>query len=307
MSNVIDAVPSEFAEPWLAPGARIAIVAPASPFDASSFELGVTRLRARYDVRFDPSILERSGYLAGHDDRRLRELQAALDDRSVDAIVAARGGYGATRLLPSLRFDGLRRRPKLLVGFSDITALHACWSHARVASVHGAMAAMLGTLPDLLFQRWIHAVEGRFAERVTQLACMREGQADGILHGGNLAVLTALIGTPHFPLWHDTVLYLEDTGERPYRVDRMLTTWRSANAFAGVKAVVLGAFVNADPGPDGPDAKSVLMERLLDLGIPVASELPAGHVDDNLELPFGTRVMLDATQGELWMMNRRSA
>ncbi len=295
-----------FAQPWLAPGARIGVVAPSSPFDASAFHAGIERLRARYDVRFDASVLERRGYLAGDDARRLAELQNAIGDRTVDAIVAARGGYGATRILPALRLTGLRDKPKLLVGFSDVTALHAAWSHASVASGHGGMVATLGTVSETLFSRWVSAVEGRFDERVVGLECVQSGRAEGILHGGNLAVLSALIGTPHFPRLDDCVLFLEDTGERPYRVDRMLTSWRAADAFAGVRGIVLGAFVNAE-SPDGPSVHEVLSERLGDLGVPVASGLGAGHVDDNLELPFGTRVALDAARGVLWVMDRRAS
>ena len=125
--------------------------------------------------------------------------------------------------------------------------------------------------------------------------------------GGNLAVLTALIGTPHFPPLTDAVLFLEDIGERPYRVDRMLTTWRSAGAFKGVRGVVLGAFTQSDPGSDGVSVEEVLCERLGDLGVPVARGLPAGHLDDNSELPFGARVSLDASAGRLQLQIGRNA
>jgi muramoyltetrapeptide carboxypeptidase len=117
-------------------------------------------------------------------------------------------------------------------------------------------------------------------------------------------VLTALIGTRHFPPLAEAVLFLEDIGERPYRVDRMLTTWRQAGAFAGVRGIVLGAFEQADPGSDGVAVESVLHERLADLGIPVAAGLPAGHLDDNAELPFGRRVTLDGSAGCLFLSPR---
>src|SRR5689334_11692248 len=109
----------------LQPGMRIAVVAPASPFPVQDFELGVARLRQRYDVRYDPSIVERAGYLAGSDLRRAHELARAIEDPQVDAILAARGGYGATRLLPLISLETIARHAKLLIGFSDITALHA--------------------------------------------------------------------------------------------------------------------------------------------------------------------------------------
>ncbi len=298
---------SDFARPWLRPEARIAVIAPSSPFDAEAFAKGVARLRTRYEVRHDPRILDRSGFLAGDDTRRLRELGAALEDDSVDAIVAARGGYGATRLLARLDPARLRARPKLLVGFSDITALHALWARAAVASVHGSMVATLGNASDALFTRWLDAVEGRGPARVGNLQSVVAGRSEGVLAGGNLTVLTALIGTPHFPSLEGAVLFLEDVGERPYRIDRMLTTWRNAGAFRGVRAVVLGAFEKAEPGEDGVSAAEVLAERLRELGIPVAAGLPAGHLDDNLELPLGTRVTLDADSGELFFHDRSPA
>jgi muramoyltetrapeptide carboxypeptidase len=302
----MDGLP-DFRGRYLDPGARIGLVAPAGPFDREDFERGVTKLERHYSVRWEPGILERAGYLAGSDARRLSELQAALDDPSLDGIIAARGGYGVTRLLARLDLSALERRPKLLVGFSDITALHAQWARARVLSIHGSMVASLGRSDELGFERYRAALEGRFGGGCSDLTAYAPGRAEGILLGGNLTVLSALIGTPHWPGFSGAVLFLEDIGERPYRVDRMLTTWHDAGAFEGVRGVVLGAFVQSDPGLDQIAVQDVLAERLADLGIPVAAGLPAGHVPDNLELPFGQPVLLDATRGELSFMPRRNA
>jgi muramoyltetrapeptide carboxypeptidase len=227
----------------------------------------------------------------------LDELRAALKSSEVAAIIAARGGYGSTRILPLLAADEVRMHAPLLVGFSDITALHALWAHAGVGSIHGSMVASLGTCSEELFARFCAAIEGHFPVRYAGLETVAPGCAEGTLLGGNLAVLTALIGTPFFPPLSDAVLFLEDIGERPYRVDRMLTTWRSAGAFRGVRAIVLGSFSDGDPGPDGTSLSDVLRERLSDLAIPVAAGLPAGHRADNAELPFGQTVTLDATAG----------
>lgn len=290
---------------FLAPGARVQLVAPASPFDAADFEHGVARLKARYEVHFQPEILSRQGYLAGSDERRLAELRAALRQPGVDAIIAARGGYGATRILPLLAADEVRAHAPLLVGFSDISALHALWAHARVGSVHGGMVAGLGRSDDALAARFLEALEGRFPAQFSGLEPLSPGRAEGVLLGGNLAVLSALIGTPYFPPLTGAVLFLEDVGERPYRVDRMLTSWHAAGAFRGVRAVVLGAFVQGEPGHDGVTLRDVLCERLSSLGIPVAAGLPAGHIDDNAELPFGRRVSLDASAGCLYLHDGR--
>jgi muramoyltetrapeptide carboxypeptidase len=301
------AAPRQLTQRYLGAGARLALIAPAGPFDVNDFERGVTRLRQHYDVEHDPAIFARQGYLAGSDERRAQELRAALLQRRVDGIVAARGGYGVTRILDRLDIAAVRGAAPLLVGFSDITALHALWAKAAVGSVHGSMVASLGRTSDALFERWRAAVEGRFPERLANLRTLHEGSCEGVLLGGNLAVLTALIGTRHFPPLAEAVLFLEDIGERPYRVDRMLTTWRQAGAFAGVRGIVLGAFVQADPGSDGVTVESVLHERLADLGIPVAAGLPAGHLDDNAELPLGRRVTLDGSAGCLFLSPRGEA
>lgn len=281
----------------LGPGARIALIAPSGPFDVQAFDKGVTRLRRHYAVDYHADITARHGYLAGTDARRLHELQTALDDPHVEAIIAARGGYGSTRLLPLLAAERVRRHAPLLVGFSDVTALHALWARAGVASIHGSMVASLGTCSEEHFARFCAALEGRFPARYEGLEAITAGTAHGCLLGGNLAVLSALLGTPAFPPLDGAILFLEDIAERPYRVDRMLTSWRSAGAFHGVRGVVLGSFTEGEPGPDGTSLSDVLRERLSDLGIPVASGLPAGHCPDNAELPFGRSVTLDATAG----------
>lgn len=292
------------APPALESGSRVIAVAPASPFDRETFERGLGRLRARYEVSHRADLFERTGFLAGDDERRLSELQAAIDDDSVAAIVAARGGYGCTRLLDRLDMTGLERRPKLLVGFSDITALHALWAKHNVRSIHGPMIASLGkhgegNHDDAALDRLSRVLEGDAPAVFDNLVCERDGRAQGRLLGGNLTVLTALIGTPFMPSFRGAVLFLEDIGERPYRVDRMLTTWRQSGALDGVVAVVLGAFTDCEPGVDGVCVDDVLRSHLRALNVPVVSGLLAGHIDDNHPLAFGALVDVDATQGSL--------
>ncbi len=292
----------EFRGSYLAAGARVGLIAPSSPFDPADFERGVAVLCVRYDVSFDSCILDRAGYFAGDDAKRLAALQAAIDDRSLDGIVAARGGYGSTRLLSRLDRSALAQRPKLLVGFSDISALHAVWARERVLSVHGNMVAALGRSHPALAERYLRALEGDFPDAYSGLHTIVSGEAEGVLLGGNLTVLTALLATPHALPCEGAILFFEDIGERPYRIDRMLTTWRDAGAFAGVQGIVLGAFVQGEPGADGVRTEDVLAERLGDLGVPVVSGLAAGHLDDNVELPFGRRVQLNGARGELTVL-----
>jgi len=295
---------SDFIHRPLGPGARIGLVAPSSPFDNDGFERGVEKLRRRYEVSYSAEIFERKGYLAGSDEHRLRELQTALANPKLDAIIAARGGYGATRIAPLIAAGDVRKRSPLLVGFSDITALHALWAHAGVSSLHAGMVAALGHASDAQLERFCAALEDRFPERHDGLTTLAPGVAEGILLGGNLAVLSALIGTSLFPPLHDAVLFIEDVGERPYRVDRMLTTWRHAGVLRGVRGIVVGAFEQGEAGADGVTLDDVLRERLHDLAIPVVAGFPAGHIDDNHELPFGRRVTLDASHGVLHIQPR---
>jgi muramoyltetrapeptide carboxypeptidase len=283
----------------LQPGMRIHVIAPSSPFPVEDFERGVELLRGRYEVEFEAAITERSGYFAGSDERRARELIAAIEDDAVHAIVAARGGYGATRLLDRVPAALVAQHPKLLVGFSDISALHALWARAGLGALHAPMVAALGRADTARAQRFMRALEGERPATLEGLSAIADGRARGPLLGGNLAVLSALIGTPYALPLAGCVLFLEDVGERPYRVDRMLTSWTQAGLLAQPRAIVLGAFSDAAKGQDGVSVEQVLSERLGRLGIPVLMGVPAGHVEDNLELPLGAIVEVDAARGTL--------
>jgi muramoyltetrapeptide carboxypeptidase len=286
----------------IAPGSRIQVVAPSSPFPRDEFNRGIARLSERYEVCLHPTIFDRSGYLAGDDARRLTELRAAIEDDSVHAIVAARGGYGATRLIDQLDAASVASHPKLLVGMSDISALHALWARAGLSSIHGPMVTEIGRADDAQLARWIAAVEGATPPPITGLHVVaggHHGAARGMLLGGNLAVLSALIGTPYLPELEGCVLFLEDVHERPYRIDRMLTSWLHAGLLYLPRAIVLGGFDDCQPGEDGVTVEQVLAERLGSLGIPVLSGVPAGHRPNNLPLPLGGRVEVDPVHGTL--------
>lgn len=273
-------------------------MAPSSPFDEAAFDAGIAFLRRRHEVRVDDEVRAKAGYLAGDDARRLDELRRALAEEDTRAIVCARGGYGATRLLEKLEPVEVRRARKLLVGFSDVTALHALWARAGVGSMHGPMVAWLGRASEEARAGWVAALEGR-TFHARGLTSVVGGRAEGLLLGGNLAVLAALVGTPFAPPLRDAVLFLEDVGEAPYRVDRLLTQLRHAGWLQAVRGVVLGEFVRCPPGEHGVSVEAVLAERLGDLGVPVAAGLSAGHGVVNHALPFGARVTLDADAGLL--------
>ncbi len=275
------------------PGARLAIVAPSGPFDRERFEAGLAVLRSRYEVGFDEGIFSRTGYFAGADERRLEELREAIRSPEIDAIVCARGGYGATRLLPGLEPSEVTEANKTLVGFSDITALHALWARAGVRSIHGPMVASLARGNERIVSEWFATLERRDGPESWTVEPLVSGSAEGRLIGGNLAVLGALAGTPYAPPVDGCLLFLEDVGERPYRVDRVLTSLRQAGWLERCAGFILGAFTEGDPGPDGVTLEEVLHDRLGDLGVPVVTGFPAGHIDDNEPLTFGARARIE--------------
>lgn len=283
----------------LSPGSKMRVIAPSSPFDRERFDRGHALLAQRYQVELAPSLFARTGFLAGHDADRLADLTQALDDRDSRALVSARGGYGATRLLPDLSVDKVKQADQWLVGFSDITALHALWARAGLCSIHGPMVCSLPEARSDFQDAWFDLLEGLSPKPLLGLTRVCGGRAEGRLFGGNLTVLCALVGTRFMPPLEDVVLVLEDVTERPYRIDRMLTTMLQAGVFRGVRAVIVGQFTECGPGPDGISVEHVLIERLSPLGVPILSNAPVGHVDDNLPLLLGAQAYVDADRGSV--------
>lgn len=285
--------------PPLRPGSHLRVIAPSSPFDREAFQRAVTRLRERFTVTYDEGLFERAGFLAGSDERRLGELRAALRDPGVHAVVAARGGYGAMRLLPELDVAEIARARKLLVGFSDVTALHALWQHAGLRSLHGSMMAALGRLPEPRIERWVRALEGYVPLSGHGARWSTRGRVVAPLVGGNLALLCALLGTPYFPPVDGAILLIEDVGEAPYRIDRMLTSLRLAGVFTRAAGVLVGDFTRCAAQADGRTVEEVLHERLSTLDRPVLCGVPIGHDDENWEVALGALVELDADRGHV--------
>ena len=289
----------------LHPGDVVRVVAPSGPVLADAFAAGLAVLSARYDVRYDPAILEnRHGYLAAPDDERLSALVAALEDREARALFMGRGGYGLLRIAARLDRALLRRHAKPMVGFSDGTVLLAVAARAGVASIHGPVVGQLGRLPDedrsTLFAL-LESTEPRTL--LTGLEALRPGSARGPLVGGNLEVFSRLLGTPLLPDLEGAVLFFEDVGERPYRIDRLLTHLELAGVFSAVVGVVVGELVACDEPADSrvssPPVMDVVRERLSRLSVPVVLGAPFGHGRRNVALPYGATVLLDAQAGSL--------
>ena len=290
--------------PRLRPGDVVRVVAPSGPVPREGFAAGAAILGERYRLRYDDGLFAREGFLAGSDERRLAELAAAFADAEARAIVMARGGYGLTRLLPFLDQSLLlgRAAPLPIVGFSDGTALLALAAGLGLGSVHGPVVTQLPALPRddaaALFRLLEEPDPGVI---LAELGGLVPGRAQGPLLGGNLEVFSRLLGTPFMPDLDGAILFIEDLGERPYRIDRLITHLDSAGVFSAIAGVVVGDFSTClEPETTragSPTAAEVLEERLGRLAIPVAFAAPIGHGSRNVAVPYGALVELDTRFG----------
>jgi len=276
------------------PGDRVAVVAPSGPFDRAAALAGIAWLEKRYRVVYRPSLFARQGYLAGSDQRRLTELQSALD-ADVRAVIAARGGYGLSRIVHRIDWTSALAKPRWIVGFSDITVLHAEAWRRRLASLHGAMVCSLGSADTRSRNQWIATLEEPRSQRtLPNLVSWRRGSAAGILVGGNLAMLHACAAAGRLRIPKGAVVLLEDVGERPYRVDRMLTNLITGGHLLKASAVLVGDFTDCAPGSDETTVEHVLRERLLALDVPVLAGAAVGHGRRNDPLVLGQRAEVTA-------------
>jgi muramoyltetrapeptide carboxypeptidase len=281
--------------PPLAPGDLIVVASPSSPPSRDELWRGLAWLRARYRIRMLPGALERDGYLAGDDDRRRDELAGALVDDDVKAIVATRGGYGAVRIAGRVPWTALAQRPKWIVGFSDVTALHAMAWRAGIASIHAPNVTNLGTDTSVKTRAaWLASIERPGAPRAWRdLRVVRSGRATGPIVGGNLALVHALAAAGMLKIPIGSVLALEDVTEAPYRVDRMLTSLVLGGHLARVSAIVFGDFARCPPGSDGRTVEDVLDASTRALGIPVLANAPFGHARHNEAFVLGAVVCVE--------------
>jgi muramoyltetrapeptide carboxypeptidase len=271
----------------------VAVVAPAGPVPRERFEAGARILAGRYQLVHDERVFAQSGFLAGPDDDRLAELASALADPSIHGVICARGGYGLMRILPRLDPAAFLRAPKPIVGFSDVTALHAWAAKAGVASIHGPVVTQLGELGEADAKSLIDLLESPgVPPPLNDLRPLVAGNAEGILLGGNLELISRLVGTPWQLDLDGAILLLEEVGERPYRIDRALTQLELAGALKGVRGVVIGDLEHCEE-PKPPTAEEVIVERLGRLGVPILADAPVGHADRNRALPLGVGVKIE--------------
>jgi len=289
-------------------GDVIAIVAPGGPVDGRRLARGLARLSAAGFVpETAAGLLRREGFLAGNDRHRAAQMEWALTLPAARAVMAARGGYGTTRLLPLIDWRRAAAHPRLLIGYSDVTAFLAYVStRLGLAAIHGPMAATadLAERPDRnALDAFVRLVGGHISPREPWgLPCerLRGGAAEGILTGGCLSVLTALLGTPYEPDFRGTLLFLEDVNEPSYRIDRMLTQWIQSGRLRKIVGIVVAKITPAKHEEE-EEIRRVFASAGKCLSVPVWYGFPAGHTRPNFPLPFGVRARIDA-RGRLFLL-----
>lgn len=285
-------------------GDVIGVCAPAGPAIAEQdLHKGVRYLQSLgYRVLLAPHLLRRRGYLAGADKERAADLMHLFADKRVSAIIALRGGYGTQRILPLLDFQKIRKNPKIVVGYSDLTALSlALYAKSGLVSFAGPMvgaelARGLTGVAEEFFWRTLTSTKplGTFPG---PSEAFRAGSAEGRIMGGNLSLVAAMAGTPYFPSFDRTLVLLEEIGERPYRVDRMLQQLALAGVWKRARGVLLGAFVDCEPEAGKPSLalSEVFDDTFRTTPRPILAELHHGHVRQSLTVPIGIRARIENT------------
>jgi muramoyltetrapeptide carboxypeptidase len=302
-------------------GDTVGLIAPASNAseDESIRITGDIVESLGFKVRQGKNLFERYGYLAGTDKQRAHDVNSMFADDDVDAIFCARGGYGTTRILPYLDYEMIAKNPKILMGFSDITgiltAIHArtglvgfhgsilkrrfseyALSEFKKVVMHPTRRTRIGAAPPF------ETGEGR-VDAENRLTHIAGGTARGPLLGGNLSLISSLIGTEFEPDFHGRILFLEEVHEEPYRVDRMLTQLWLANKLQQVAGIAFGRFTDADPNGNSFSIEKVLRDRCANLGIPVVRGFMIGHIKDQTVVPIGIEAELNGDDGTLQLLD----
>jgi muramoyltetrapeptide carboxypeptidase len=305
--------------PRLRPGDLVGLVAPSAAIvDSEPAAIARESLEAMgLTVLEGESLRRRRGYLAGTDDERARDVNAMIANREVRGIFAIRGGWGAARIVDRLDYDALARDPKVVAGYSDITALHNA-IHARTGLItfHSPLAAASwATFPYEHFRRVVFDAEApslapppdtadTLVPQQHRVRTIRPGRARGRLLGGNLTVLSHLVGTGYLPDFGGAILFLEDIGEEPYRLDRMMTQLRLAGILDGLAGFVFGKCTDCEPG-DGYGSltlEDVLTDHVASLGIPAWFNAMIGHIRDQWTIPVGLEAEIDAVDGTVRLL-----
>ena len=295
-------------------GDLIGIISPAStPDDLNRIEQGRNYLeKLGYQTEIGANVGKNRGYLAGTDEQRVSDLHYMFSNKKVKAVFCVRGGYGSPRLLDKINFQLIRKNPKIFVGYSDITVLQmAILKKAGLVTFAGPMVAVdfardeINQFTNEFFWRLLTSPKkigsvGMPGEE--KLFTINPGKANGTITGGNLALLVSLAGTQYFPDLKGNILFLEDIGEQPYRIDRMLNHLKLMGAFKFLKGVILGAFtdcVETDLSKRTLSLNEVIEDYFRNMKLPVMYNFPHGHIQEMVTIPFGINIKMNTVKGTI--------
>jgi muramoyltetrapeptide carboxypeptidase len=304
--------------PRLKVGDTVGLINPASPIDPKDIEqVKQTLAGLGLKVKLGAHIFDRYGYLAGTDANRAADVNAMFADSSVRAILTLRGGWGCNRILPLLNYDRYRTSPKILMGYSDITALLlAIYARSGIVTFHGPVGTStwneftVDYVRRILFNGEAVTLQNpspnsaNLTTTLTRIQTITPGNVRGKLVGGNLSVLTAMIGSNYLPSWQKTILFVEEIGEDPYRIDRMLTQLKLANILPQIAGFVFGQCTDCVPKDqdDSLTLAQVLRDHIHPLGIPAWYGSTIGHIKDKFTVPIGVDVEIDANRGTIKLL-----
>jgi muramoyltetrapeptide carboxypeptidase len=270
----------------------VGVIAPGSPVSKSEIEKGLRLLESQHlKPILGKHLFDSAKYLAGYDIDRTSDLHHMFLDPDIKAIFCARGGYGTTRLLHMIDFDIIAQNPKIIVGFSDITALlFAIYKKTGLITIHGPTLSQLSKNNNLAPLLKLITTTYRPEITIKKGRVIKSGQAKGIILGGNLSIICSLCGTSFLPPLKNKILFIEEKGESPYRIDRMLTQLLLTNTLKELSAIIIGQI---DDCGEKDTIEAIFEERLSGLTIPIISGLPVGHGEKNTSLPLGLPALLD--------------
>ena len=303
--------------PKIKKGDTIGLFCPSGPLPEGKEQKAISQLNnLGFRVKFSKNYLAKRGFLAGTDKQRLEDLHSLFQDREVKAIVCLRGGYGALRLLPYIDYSLIRRNPKPFIGFSDVTALlYAFYKKSKLVAYHGPVGVW--SINSFSKPSFLHALQSDEsysikAPKSRPIATLKKGVSTADIIGGNLSILTSLVGTPYDVSFKDKIVLIEDVGEEPYRIDRMFSQLFLAKKFEGVKGIVFGQFSNCFAKrsmsithngvrgtfvwpkiEDFNTVNHVINDWFGNFSIPIITNFPIGHASNNATFPFGGRATLN--------------
>ena len=291
----------------LSKGSKVAIVATARFVTEDDIKPALRRLEAMGFIPvYDKRLFALCDQFAGDDEWRAATLQSYLDDPEIDAILCARGGYGTVRIIDKINFEKFLLNPKWIIGYSDVTVLHAHLQSIGCESLHATMPINFSDNTEEALNSLYEALtKGNLSYEMESAPINICGEAEGELVGGNISVLYSLLGSSSFPDTDGKILFLEDLDEYLYHIDRMMAALKRAGKLDNIKGLVVGGLTKMHDNsiPFGKNAEQIILEYVKDKGIPVCFNFPAGHIDDNRAMVFGRKTKLKVENGKLKIEN----